>query len=164
MAPNLLSLTEEPLVQHILVRLDPPTLRSCLSTCRRLNLTIKSSALLKEMRLVDNPAVPYDDVPLARRLELLREYEGQPGIKWQASAAVLPRQLCQPRSIKGEANVLCVPPCSSIEAQELHWTTLPSKEGQAIEWNISRPSNRSANIAAHALSIEENDLFAFATW
>jgi len=170
MSCNLLSLSEELLVQHILARLDLPTLRSCSSTCRHLNLTIKSSALinylikLQELSLIDNPAVSYDEVPLARRLDILRDYGERLGIRWQASAAVLPRHLSRLRAIKGEADVIYIPPDSSIEAPELHWTTLPSKGDQAVEWNIVRPSNPSVNIAALALSIEENDLFAFATW
>jgi hypothetical protein len=82
----------------------------------------------------------------------------------KASAAVLPTDSF-PRSIKGEANVLYTAPSSVVETQELHWTTLPLKEDQAIEWHIFRPpGNSSANIAAQALSIEENDLVAFATW
>src|SRR6266545_652573 len=149
MSCSLLRLPEELLVQHILARLDLPTLRSCSSTCRRLNLIIKLSALinylikLQEMNLIDNPAVSYDEMPLARRLEILREYEERLGVRWKASAAVLPRDLSRLRSIKGEADVLYVPPDSVLEAQELHWTTLPSKEDQAIEWNIFRPSNPS---------------------
>jgi hypothetical protein len=112
------------------------------------------------MNLIDNPAVSYNEVPLAKRLEKLRE---QLGIRWKASAPVLPT-VSFPRSIKGEANVLYTPPSSVVDNQELHWTTLPSKEDQAIEWNIFRPPNSPTTIAAHALSIEENDLFAFATW
>ncbi len=69
---NLLTLPEELLVQRILARLDLASLRSCLSTCCRLNHIMKSSALinysimLQEMNLIKDPDVSYEDVSLAR--------------------------------------------------------------------------------------------------
>jgi hypothetical protein len=162
---------EELLTQHILVRLDLPTLRSCLLTCKRLNHIIESSALLnysiklKEMNLIDNPTVTYDEIPLNKRLEMLSELSERRGVRSKASAGVPPGSLLgHSRSIQGDVGVLYLVPYYNIHIQELRWTTLPSKEDQAIEWNILRPSNPSAVVIAHALSIGENDLLAFATW
>jgi hypothetical protein len=166
---NLLTTPVELLVQHILARLDLPTLSSCSSTCKHLNVTIKASALLhyliklQELNLIDNPHISYSKISLARRMEVLREYGERQGIKSRANA-VLPTQLSDPRSIKGEAGILYILPRSELEAHHLRWSRLPLKLDQAIKWNIIRLSNHPAVIiAAHALSIEENDLIAFAT-
>jgi len=162
-------LPEELLVHHILARLDLAALRSCLSTCKRLNRIIKSSALinysikLKEMNIIDNPAVSYNEIPLNKRLKMLREYSKR-GIRGKASAGVAPGQLGHSRSIQGDAGVIYVVLYYDLDVHELHWTTMPSKANQAVEWNVLRPSNPSATIVAHALSIGENDLLAFATW
>lgn len=114
------------------------------------------------MDLIDNPAVSYDEIPLLKRSEMLREHEERLGIRWKVSAAMPPKlQNGYFSSIKGEAGVLFILPVT--DAQELHWTPLPWKEGQTTGWDSFRPSPF-ANIAAFALSIEENDLVAFATW
>jgi hypothetical protein len=93
---------------------------------------------------------------------MLREHSERRGIIRNASAGIPPGQTGHSRSIQGDAGVLYVVPYYDRNVKVLHWTTLPSD--QAIKWNILRPSNPSAIIVAHALSIGENDLLAFATW
>jgi hypothetical protein len=114
------------------------------------------------MGLIDNPAVSYEEIPLAKRLEILRAFdEERLKIKWKVSAAIPPElQNGYLHSIKGEAGVIYV---LSYEAQASHWTALPWKEDQATGWNTFGPYP-SVNIAALALSIEEDDLVVFATW
>lgn len=169
---NLLTLPTDLLVRDILARLDLPTLRSCSLLCKSLNHTIKSSVLinylikLQEMDLIDNPAISYDEVPLSRRLEMLKDYSNPQEIKWKTKQAVPPGRF-NPYSIRGDAGVIYVAyqsPENEFLAEKLHWTNLPSKEHQVIEWNVCRPPDPSAFIISHTLSIAENDLLVFATW
>ncbi len=102
---------------------------------------------------------------------MLKEYRKQREIqiKWTTITHLPPRQFTlssHPRSAQQgtEAGVLYDAPHDGRFVYELRWTALPSKEDQAIEWNIVRPSDPQTVIVAHALSIEENDLLAFATW
>jgi len=177
---NLLTLPEELLIRHILARLDIESLRSCSSTCCRLKHIIKSSALinysikLQEMGLVEDPGVSYEEVSLDRRFEMLREYrrerrETPIQFKWIKVTDSPPRLGTldnHPRSIKQgtEAGFLYDVPHDGRYVYELRWTVLPSKEDQEIKWNIVRPPDPRNIIVAHGLSIEENDLFSFATW
>ncbi len=126
------------------------------------------------MGLVKDPGVSYEEVSLDRRFKILRGYrreqrETSIQFKWiniTDSPLRLGTRSNHPRSVKQgtEAGFLYDVPHNGWYVYELRWIVLPSKGDQEIEWNIVRPPDPRNIIVAHSLSIEENDLLAFATW
>lgn len=72
------------------------------------------------MRLIDNPSVSYDEIPLNIRLKMLREHSERAGSMRKTSTGVPPSQLGHSRSIQGEAGVLYIVPYYDPDVRVLH--------------------------------------------
>ena len=168
-SPNktLLSLPAHLLIEHILSRLQFPSLLSCLLSCRDLYNTITASPLLNYLReldlagMVDNPMCPYELISLHERLDMLRERERRwTHLDWAWRAVrAMPGLTSEPNF--SHSGIVCL---GIDDAEEntigLLSTCLPSKATGDVEWveiTMGKP------ILALTLAIEEHDMLVCVT-